>query len=79
MDDLQLLQDVLDAPDGPEVGALFDFDGTIIAGFSATVMLQEKLRRRELSPEQFFELINVMANWSTGGIGFSGLMMALPS
>ncbi len=71
---MQLLQDVLDAPDGPEVGALFDFDGTVIAGFSATAMLQEKILRRDLSPEQMIELFNVMAQWSTGGIGFSGLM-----
>ena len=53
------LQDVLDAPEGPHIGALFDFDGTIIAGYSATSMLWEKIRRGEMT---------------TGNMGFSGLM-----
>lgn len=70
------LQDVLDAPDGPQIGALFDFDGTIIAGYSATSMLWEKIKRREVSPEEMVETANVMAQYSMGGMGFSGLMSA---
>ena len=68
------LQDVLDAPEGPHIGALFDFDGTIIAGYSATSMLWEKIKRREMTAEQLVETINVMAQYSTGNMGFSGLM-----
>ena len=68
------LQDVLDAPEGPHIGALFDFDGTIIAGYSATSMLWEKIRRGEMTAEQLVETINVMAQYSTGNMGFSGLM-----
>ena len=68
------LQDVLDAPKGPHIGALFDFDGTIIAGYSATSMLWEKIKRREMTAEQLVETINVMAQYSTGNMGFSGLM-----
>ncbi len=70
------LQDVLDAPDGPQIAALFDFDGTIIAGYSATAMLWEKLRRREMTAEEVVETANVMAQYSMGGMGFSGLMSA---
>ena len=68
------LQDVLDAPEGAHIGALFDFDGTIIAGYSATSMLWEKIKRREMTAEQLVETINVMAQYSTGNMGFSGLM-----
>ncbi len=68
------LQDVLDAPEGPHIAALFDFDGTIIAGYSATAMLWEKIRRREMTAEEVVETINVMAQYSTGNMGFSGLM-----
>ena len=68
------LQDVLDAPEGPHIGALFDFDGTIIAGYSATSMLWEKIRRGEMTAEQLVETVNVMAQYSTGNMGFSGLM-----
>ncbi|AMO71454.1 HAD-IB family hydrolase [Sphingorhabdus sp. M41] len=68
------LQDVLDAPEGAHIAALFDFDGTIIAGYSATAMLWEKIKRREMTAEELVETINVMAQYSTGNMGFSGLM-----
>ncbi|MEJ6593994.1 HAD-IB family hydrolase [Parasphingorhabdus sp.] len=68
------LQDVLDAPEGPHIAALFDFDGTIIAGYSATAMLWEKIKRREMTAEEVVETINVIAQYSTGNMGFSGLM-----
>ncbi len=68
------LQDVLDAPEGPHIGALFDFDGTIIAGYSATAILWEKIKRREMTAEELIETANVMVQYSTGGMGFSGLM-----
>ena len=68
------LQDVLDAPEGAHIAALFDFDGTIIAGYSATAMLWEKIKRREMTAEEVVETVNVMAQYSTGAMGFSGLM-----
>jgi len=68
------LQDVLDAPEGPQIAALFDFDGTIIAGYSATAMLQEKIKRREMTAEELIQTVNVIAQYSTGNMGFSGLM-----
>ena len=68
------LQDVLDAPEGAHIAALFDFDGTIIAGYSATAMLWEKIKRREMTADEVVETINVMAQYSTGNMGFSGLM-----
>jgi putative phosphoserine phosphatase/1-acylglycerol-3-phosphate O-acyltransferase len=36
-------------PAGPRVGAFFDFDGTLIAGYSASVFWRERLRRGEAS------------------------------
>ena len=32
-----VIQEIENAPEGPQIGAFFDFDGTLIAGFSATV------------------------------------------
>ncbi|NNK37482.1 MAG: HAD-IB family hydrolase, partial [Xanthomonadales bacterium] len=62
------------APEGPGIGAFFDFDGTLIAGFSATVFLKEQLRRGEVSPYEFLELLSAATQFSMGGVGFSGLM-----
>jgi putative phosphoserine phosphatase/1-acylglycerol-3-phosphate O-acyltransferase len=43
----ELLTEIEEAPGGPEVGAFFDFDGTLIAGYSATAFYQDRARRLE--------------------------------
>ena len=53
----QLLQDIDDSPTGPRIAAIFDFDGTLIAGYSATAFIREQLKRGDLSARQFVELI----------------------
>ena len=70
----QLLNDIENAPDGPQTVAIFDFDGTIIAGYSATAFIREQLRRGDLSPRQFVELMRAMTNFGLGSMGFSGMM-----
>ena len=70
-----VIQNIEQAPEGPQIGALFDFDGTLIAGFSATVFLREQLRRGDLSAYEFLELVSALAQFSLGGMGFSGLML----
>ena len=69
-----MLGEIEDAPDGPEVCAIFDFDGTIIAGYSATVFISEQLKRGDLSPREFVELMSAMTNFGLGNMGFSGMM-----
>lgn len=63
-------------PDGPEIGAFFDFDGTVIAGYSAVAFLEEQVKRGLLSPREFVELVSVMASFGFGILPFSALMLA---
>ncbi len=44
-----LIEEIEKGRDGPEVGAFFDLDGTLIAGYSANVFYQDFLRRRQIS------------------------------
>jgi len=69
-----LLKSIQAAPDGPQIAAIFDFDGTIIAGYSATVFIREQLKRGDLSPREFVELMSAMTNFGLGNMGFSGMM-----
>jgi putative phosphoserine phosphatase/1-acylglycerol-3-phosphate O-acyltransferase len=69
-----LIREIEESPEGPQIGALFDFDGTLIAGFSATVFLKEQIRRGDLGPYQVVELISAITQFSLGTMGFSGLM-----
>ena len=70
----QLLKDIQDAPDGPGVAAIFDFDGTLIAGYSATTFIREQIRRGDLSPREFLDLMRAMSSFGLGNLGFSGMM-----
>lgn len=69
-----LLEDIERSPDGPRVAAIFDFDGTLIAGYSATAFIREQLKRGDLSPRQFLELMRAMTSFGFGNMGFSGMM-----
>ncbi len=71
-----VVAEVLKLPDGPQIGAFFDFDGTVISGYSVTAFLKEQIRRGHLSPREMVELISAMASFGLGGVGFSAMMVA---
>ena len=64
------------APNGPTIGAFFDFDGTLISGFSVFSFIQEQIKQAHLSPREITELLAAVASYSVGQFGFSGLMGA---
>ena len=75
MSNLQPLLDAIEAaPSGPQVCAIFDFDGTIISGYSAIAFIREQLRRGDLSVRDFLELASAMTSFGLGSLGFSGMM-----
>ncbi|MCW2786652.1 MAG: HAD-superfamily subfamily hydrolase [Marmoricola sp.] len=49
MDIEDLLLSIEEAPPGPRVGAFFDFDGTLIDGYSATALYAHRLKKHEIS------------------------------
>ena len=46
-----LLAEIDTGPEGPEIGAFFDFDGTLIAGYSAEAFVLDAIRRRKVDPQ----------------------------
>jgi putative phosphoserine phosphatase/1-acylglycerol-3-phosphate O-acyltransferase len=71
-----VVAEVLKLPDGPEIGALFDFDGTVISGYSIMAFIKEQIRRGHLSPRELVELLSTMASFGLGDLGFSAMMLA---
>lgn len=69
-----LITEIEDSPDGPEVAAFFDFDGTLIAGFSVTKFMQERITSGRISPRETFEQFAAAVNFGIGRTGFSALM-----
>ena len=71
----QLLSDIEASPEGTEVAAIFDFDGTIIAGYSAIVFIKEQLKRGEFSAREFIDIMTAMTSFGLGNLGFSGMIV----
>ncbi len=71
-----VVAEVLELPDGPQIGAFFDFDGTIISGYSVLAFIEEQIKRGHLSPREMVELLSAMASFGLGNVGFSGMMVA---
>jgi len=72
----KVIKEVEASPEGPEIGAFFDFDGTVIYGYSATTYLREQVKRGDVSPKQLVELVRTMTNFGLGNMGFSAMMTA---
>ena len=72
----EVIAEVMQSPEGPEVGAFFDFDGTLISGYSAVTFIQEQVRRGNLSVRELMELVSAMVSFGIGRMGFSAMMIA---
>ena len=57
------------SPEGPEIGAFFDLDGTLIAGYTAAAHTVDRLRRRQVGAGEFLRMAS--SRWSTSSGGGS--------
>ena len=71
-----LLASIEQSPDGPHVCAFFDFDGTIISGFSAIAYLRQQLTRGDFSLAELGKMAAAMTRFGLGDMGFSAMMAA---
>lgn len=66
--------EIMASPPGPKVGAFFDLDGTLVAGFTAVILTQERLRRRDMGVGELLSMIQGALNHSLGRIEFEQLI-----
>jgi putative phosphoserine phosphatase/1-acylglycerol-3-phosphate O-acyltransferase len=62
------------SPPGPEVGAFFDLDGTLVAGFTGVIMTQDRFRRREIGLGEFLGVVQSALNHQLGRADFEELI-----
>jgi putative phosphoserine phosphatase / 1-acylglycerol-3-phosphate O-acyltransferase len=75
MTDVQeLLREIERSPKGPETGAFFDFDGTLIAGYSASAFYEDRIRRFELTPGEVIRSIGAVIEMEFRGADVTKLM-----
>ena len=69
-----LIAAILEGPVGSTVGAFFDFDGTVIAGYSAAKFYGDRLRRRDLSMRELGELLAAIVELAASGNEAAGAL-----
>jgi putative phosphoserine phosphatase/1-acylglycerol-3-phosphate O-acyltransferase len=69
-----LTAEIEDGPKGPEIGAFFDFDGTLIHGFSAAAVYEDRLRRRQVPPWELVQSLLAGLDMAMRGSDVTALM-----
>ena len=62
------------SPKGPQVGAFFDFDGTLIGGYSGNQFSRARLRAREVGPSELARTLLAVADMRVRGADVERLM-----
>lgn len=62
------------SPAGAEIGAFFDLDGTLVAGFTGVIMTRDRLRRRQLGVGEFIGMVQAGLNHQLGRSEFEDLI-----
>ncbi len=65
---------VATSPEGPRIGAFFDFDGTLIDGYSAKALLAHRLRSGDLGPLEIVHTARALSGDTLAEAGFSKLV-----
>ena len=74
LDVAQVVTRIEAAPPGPKTIAVFDFDGTLINGYSATVFFQHQLRNREMGAADLADAMSAMGRSVSGAIEMQDLL-----
>jgi putative phosphoserine phosphatase/1-acylglycerol-3-phosphate O-acyltransferase len=54
------------SPEGPQIGAFFDLDGTLVAGFTVAAVTRDRLRRREVGATEFLHMMQLAVEYRLG-------------
>ncbi|MDH6246871.1 HAD-IB family hydrolase [Mycobacterium sp. OTB74] len=66
--------EILACPKGPQIGAFFDMDGTLVAGFTGVIMTSDRLRRGQMSVGEFIGMVQAGLNHQLGRSEFEDLI-----
>ena len=62
------------SPPGPQVGAFFDLDGTLVAGFTATAHASDRIRRRQARIGEVLGVVEASMRYRFGRMQFERLL-----
>jgi putative phosphoserine phosphatase/1-acylglycerol-3-phosphate O-acyltransferase len=62
------------SPEGPGIGAFFDLDGTLVAGFTVAAVTRDRLRRREVGAGEFLRMMQLAVEYRLGRQQFENII-----
>jgi HAD superfamily hydrolase (TIGR01490 family) len=70
-----MVEEIAAGSAGPEVGAFFDLDGTLVAGFTATAHASDRIRRRQARIGEILGVAEAMMRYRFGRMEFRRLVV----
>jgi putative phosphoserine phosphatase/1-acylglycerol-3-phosphate O-acyltransferase len=71
----EVIRELKAGPSGPKVAAFFDFDGTLIDGYSAGALYEHRARNLELGPDELIRTIGAAVGGPLDESSFEQLML----
>ena len=62
------------SPEGPRIGAFFDLDGTLVAGFTVAAVTRDRLRHREVGAGEFLHMMQLAVEYRLGRHQFENVI-----
>ena len=68
------LAEIEASPEGPHIGAFFDLDGTLVAGFTVTAVTKDRLWHRQVGAGEFLHMMQLALAYRLGRHQFEGVI-----
>ena len=68
------LAEIETGPAGPRIGAFFDLDGTLVAGFTVTAVTRDRLLHRQVGAGEFLHMMQLALAYRLGRHQFEGVI-----
>ena len=62
------------SPEGPSIGAFFDLDRTLVAGFTVTTVTKDRLRRGQVGAAEFLRMMQLAVEYRLGRHQFESVI-----
>jgi len=70
----ELTREIDAGPEGPAIGAFFDLDRTLLAGYSAAEFIRDDVLNGRMSGRELFRTLLAATRFQIGQLGFSGFI-----
>ena len=70
----KVIAEIADSEPGPEFGAFFDLDGTLVDGFTATAHASDRIRRRQAKIGEVLGVVEASMRYRLGRMRFEHLL-----